>query len=300
MTEQTRRSVLRYGIAIDLVILAAGVTMLLPPTPAVLIAVFTVASSLGAVRGGWRGGAVAIFLSLFALGLMFPEVIRPSHLATYMGLAMIGAAAVVAATRPKFVMQPAALAAAAAPIAVPSDPEFDGADAEPETFAEKPLQRGSVSALHLHDATSESHPAPSRNKGAMRRRAKEEAKARRQAEEEQRVAAARAKREAEVARQRVEMEVARVERERLATERRDAERRAAEEARDRAEAERIRVSKELEERIAREREEARLEQERVEAERLAAEAALVAATEERERVARELEAQLARERAEAE
>jgi CheY-like chemotaxis protein len=271
MTEQTRRNVLRYGIAIDLVIMAAGVGMLMPATPALLLGAFTVATALSVWRGRWQGGLLAGFLSLAALALIFPEVIRPVHLASFIALATIAGAALAMATRPRSIapaFQPAAIAAAAAPIAVP--------DERPEV-ASAPVHASSLASVvplrHEEEAQS---PAPARQKknGKKRKdveRTEREAEARRRAEEDRELR----ERQAVLARQREDAKQLEAER-------------VAEEARLRAEEERERVARELEEQLARERAEAQ----RLEAERLAAE-------EERARIARELEEQLARERAEA-
>jgi CheY-like chemotaxis protein len=287
MTEQTRRNILRYGIAIDLVILAAGIGLLYPDSPMLLVGAFAIATALSVWRGGWAGGALAGFLSLFALALIFPESVRPAHLMTFIGLALVGGAAVAFATKPRLVLEPAAFAAV--PVAVPYEEE-----PERERFEEKALdRRGLAAVVPLREEEDEPEPqparppepkqAPGRSKGAAKRAraAREREEAKRLEEERQRIAR---ELEAQLARERAEAD------------RIEAERRAAEEARAKAEEERQRIERELEEQLARERAEA----ERIEAERRAAEEARAKAEEERQRIARELEEQLARERAEAE
>jgi CheY-like chemotaxis protein len=302
MTEQTRRNVLRYGIAIDLVIMAAGVGMLMPATPALLLSAFTIATALSVWRGRWQGGLLAGFLSMAALALIFPEVIRPVHLATFIALATIAGVAVAMATRPRGMapaFQPAAIAAAAAPIAVPRD---DRPTVAPEPAPAQSSALADVVLLRNNEEAEPSAPsAPVRHKKNGKKRKDEEraereaAAVRRRAEEDRELR----ERQAVLARQREEAQRleaeeasrrAAAERERL-----EAERVAAEEARLRAEEERERIARELEAQLAHEREEAQ----RLEAERVAAEEARLRAEEERERVARELEAQLAREREEA-
>jgi CheY-like chemotaxis protein len=312
MTEQTRRNVLKYGIAIDLVILAAGVGMLLPATPALLIGAFALATTLSVVRGGWQGALLAGFLSIITLAGVFPELIRPAHLLTFIVAALAGSVALTMATRPRLMIHaPApAIAAAAAPIAVPAEPK--------PTFAEKPLERSPLIAVPPFAPASEPasahapEPVPAPNKKSAKRlarEAKEEARRAKELEqrlaregaeaervEAERVAAQEARRRAEEERERVAREFeAELERGREQAARVEAERLAAEEARQRAEQEAARVARELEEKLAREREEAA----RIEAERVAAEEGRQRAEEEAARVARELEEKLAREREEA-
>jgi CheY-like chemotaxis protein len=272
MTEQTRRNVFRYGIAIDLVILAAGVGLLFPARPGLLLGAFAVATALSVWRGGWQGGLLAGFLSLAALALIFPEVIRPVHLATFIALATVGGLAVAMATRPRTIVpafQPTAIAAAAAPIAVPNAPPAplpDRAPAERSALADVVLLRQN------HDeAASPQAPASNEKKNGKKRK-QDEDRTRREAEACRRAEADRELRERQ---------------ERLAKEREEAQRASAA-----AEEERARVARELEEQLARERREAQ----RIEAERVAAEEARRLAEEERERIARDLEEQLARER----
>ncbi|HEX2059168.1 MAG TPA: hypothetical protein VHK90_00360, partial [Thermoanaerobaculia bacterium] len=73
MTEQTRRNVLRYGIAIDLVIMATGVGMLVPATAPLLIGAYAVAVALSVWKGGWKGGLTAMLLSVAALVGVFGD-----------------------------------------------------------------------------------------------------------------------------------------------------------------------------------------------------------------------------------
>ncbi|HEV7921773.1 MAG TPA: response regulator [Thermoanaerobaculia bacterium] len=71
MTPDTRRRVIRYGIALDLVILATGVGLLLPGHPYVLLCAFIGACCLAAWKGGWAGGVTAIAASLLAIVTSF-------------------------------------------------------------------------------------------------------------------------------------------------------------------------------------------------------------------------------------
>ncbi|HYK01698.1 MAG TPA: response regulator [Thermoanaerobaculia bacterium] len=308
MTEQTRRNVFRYGIAIDLVILAAGVGLLFPASAGLLLGTFAVATALSVWRGGWQGGLLAGFLSLAALALIFPEVIRPVHLATFIALGAAGSVAVAMATRQRTIapaFQPAAIAAAAAPIAVPNPapmPQPQVAPAQRSALADVVLLRQNDE----QEAPTPLEPVRNHKKNGKKRKQDEE-RVRREAEARQRADADRELRErqarlakereeaqraaaaAEEERKRIARELeAQLAREREEAQRIEAERVAAEEARLRAEEERARIARELEEQLAREREEAQR-----------AEAARIAAEEERARIARELEEQLAREREEA-
>src|SRR5688572_8907190 len=94
MTPETRRLVFRYGIAIDLVILATGVGMFLPPNAALLLCVFAAVVLLSAWKGGWQGGVTAIVLSVIALAAMFDLPAMPLALfATATGIAVAATAA---------------------------------------------------------------------------------------------------------------------------------------------------------------------------------------------------------------
>ncbi|MDQ3281720.1 MAG: response regulator [Acidobacteriota bacterium] len=331
MTEQTRRNVLRYGIAIDLVILAAGIGLLLPDSPTTLAVIFAFATALSVWRGGWKGGLTAGVLSLFALAGLFSDVVQPLHLALFAVLATVAAFAVAIATRPRLFIQAAApaIAAAAAPIAVPHEEEAE--EEEEETFAQKPLARSELAEVVPMREEPAAEPAAQPLHESHNRKRKRRKEQRREEEERKRAAQARIASEraaAEEARRRAELERRRAEEERaeaqrLATEeqariareleeRLERERAAAEEARLRAEEERqarereaaereaaeqraaeaLRLAEEERQRVERERAEA----ERLEAERLAAAEALRLAEEERQRVARELEERLEAER----
>ncbi|HYI10724.1 MAG TPA: response regulator [Thermoanaerobaculia bacterium] len=303
MTEQTRRNVFRYGIAIDLVILATGAGMIVPPTATLLIVLFTAAVLLSTWKGGWQGGYVALVLSLMAMVGIFPDIIAVPHLLVTTGLGIAGSAAVAYAMRPRVSVHPM-IAPVEKPIAVTPEPEPEPVY-EP-TFAEKPLERtferpvlAEVVPLplearapvephssYLSDQSPQSHgtyethgtdgtpDAPSASKTKRKRRAKAdeaaaraavEAEAHRRKEEERLAAEAEARRREEEERAAAEAEARRLEEEeRLAAE---AEaRRREEEERLAAEAEARR--REEEERAAAEAEARRLEEE----ERLAAEA----------------------------
>src|ERR1051325_4721152 len=96
MTPETRRRVIRYGIALDLVILATGVGLLLPGHPYVLLCTFIGACALASWKGGWAGGGAAIAASLLAIFSSFwGAEIDASLLVAF----VIGSVASVAAIR---------------------------------------------------------------------------------------------------------------------------------------------------------------------------------------------------------
>jgi hypothetical protein len=294
MTEQTRRNVLRYGIAIDLVILATGIGMLVPATAPLLITAYAVAVVLSVWRGGWQGGVTALVLSAVAMVAAFPDLARAPQVVTFIVIGGIAGAAVAVAKRPKSAPATDVDAAVTAP----------SAEEPPEDFAYQPLERETLAeVVQLRQEPIEpvaetpppvaEAPAPiarggkrkSRKRDDAARRAEEEAQARAAAEE-----VAHIREEAEAARQRADAE--RIEAERVAVERREeAERRAAEAelALRRAEAERAEA-----ERLA------AVQREEVERRAAEAEAARQRAEQERLRLERELEERIAQERANAE
>jgi CheY-like chemotaxis protein len=311
MTDQTRRNILRYGIAVDLVILATGVGMLVPaPTASLLIVTYAMAVALSVWRGGWKGGLTALVLSLVALIAAFPEVNTAPHIAAFIALGAISGSLVALIRRPHAgtpVMAPPAAEMLApftgGPIAVPAEHAEEGgliarhgragetAEAATEDFAQKPLERTLAEVVPLYDPEPErlrlqqeleaklatEREAAQREleqRLAAERRALEEETARQRAEAERRATEAEAERiRVEAERRALEEETTR---QRLEAERRaaeaEAERVRAEQERQQAEAERVRLASELEAKLAAEREAAQREVvERLEAERRAAE-----------------------------
>ncbi|HEY0144281.1 MAG TPA: response regulator [Thermoanaerobaculia bacterium] len=282
MTAETRRSIFRYGIAIDLVILATGIGLVWPDAPVLLAVAFTAAVLLAVWKGGWKAGATSLLLSIAALAYFFPESFPPARLVGFTALAA-GLGALVLPTHGRRAVHAAAMPIPVSPVPEPELAPQPNVVAFDREFAERPLVRG-----------DEPPPvAEPRKPTKAERRAERERLAREQRERER----DEAERRKRLAQEREEAE--RTTRE--AQEREEAER-AAREAHEREEAERVareaheREEAERVEREAQEREEAervaREAQEREEAERVAREAR---EREEAERVARE-----AREREEAE
>ncbi len=265
MTPETRRTVLRYGIAIDLVILATGAGMLLPPAPAVLLSLFGAAVLLSAWKGGWPGGLTALLLSVLLLGTMF-SIGAPS-LVWFTAAGVVVLAGTFARTdgwrspsRPE-----AAETTGQAPVL-----------GEIETEVTREREKAEREKVRLEEERV-------RAQEALETRL---AKEREEGERERRELESRAAREREEA----EREKTRLEEERFFVQ----EALETRLAKEREEAERER--RELEARVAREREEAEREKARLEEERLRFE-------DEREQVERaraEAEVRVAREREEAE
>ena len=70
-----RRSVLQYAVGFDLVIIAVGISLLLPPGSGMTLAPFIAAVGLAASRSGWRVGLATTAFSLVALLLIFEDVV---------------------------------------------------------------------------------------------------------------------------------------------------------------------------------------------------------------------------------
>ncbi|HEU4887266.1 MAG TPA: hypothetical protein VFV49_05220, partial [Thermoanaerobaculia bacterium] len=274
MKEQTRRNLLRYGIAIDLVILATGVGMLVPPTPSILIFTYAAAVALSVWRGGWQGGLTALLLSIAAWLGVFPQVATASNFATLFAASVVGSALVMWATRTRTAVEPEVGERATGPIAVPAL-TADAAD----DFAQQPLERSTLAEVVPLESRAEAERIRQQEREAVERELQERLAAERRALEEQ---AERVRAEAEAERVRLENELRE---QREAQERVEAARRAAEEeaTRQRLEAERAAAEAE---RAAAEAQRvaaaAEAERQRVEAERVATEAEA-----ERQRAARE-------------
>jgi CheY-like chemotaxis protein len=277
MTAETRRNIFRYGIAIDLVILATGIGLVWPDAVILLAVAYTAAVLLSVWKGGWKAGLVALFLSVSALAYFFPEAFPATRLVGFVSVsAGLGALLLPLHRR----MQPAA--AVAAP-ELPTAPNVISFDRE---FAERPLMRAAEPAFvdepvlvpePVLPAEPDVRKRAKSRRGTDEKRQREERLAREAAEREQaeRVARNAAEREEaeRVAREIAEREeTARLARE--AAERAEAARiaREAKEAREREEealraaAEALRQAEEqrqaAEQRAAREREEAeRIERE---------------------------------------
>lgn len=272
MTPETRRNVLRYGIAIDLVILATGAGMLLPPMPVALLFVFGAAVLVSTWKGGWPGGLTALALSVVALAAMFSFGAKP--LALFAAASAVAAGAVVVGMRPKRVVEPVSHPVVE-PSSLPVVEQTAVADLSAARELEAQLAREREEAerekARLEAARVEAEQRAVREREEAEREL--EARLVREREEAERELAAQlAKEREEAEREKARLEAARVEAEqRAAREREEAEQRAA---REREEAERVMQAK--------------LEQER-EAMRLQLEQQLAA---EREALAREAEARI--------
>jgi O-antigen ligase len=95
MNRDSKRPVLEYGIALDLVMVVSGIAFLFSPAPILLLAMYLVAVAGGAWFGGVRGGATAAAFSLLGLALMFSDNLDILHYAGF-----ISASAVISAGVP--------------------------------------------------------------------------------------------------------------------------------------------------------------------------------------------------------
>jgi putative inorganic carbon (HCO3(-)) transporter len=86
MISDPKRTAIRHGIAIDLVVLATGAALLLPHSPLVLLAVFCAAVAAAA----WvdrSGGFTAAMFSLLALVLLFGSDLQLEHFVAFISIA---------------------------------------------------------------------------------------------------------------------------------------------------------------------------------------------------------------------
>ncbi|HET7435769.1 MAG TPA: response regulator, partial [Thermoanaerobaculia bacterium] len=282
MTTDRRRSILRYGIAIDLVILATGVGMLLPLSPLALVVTFLFACGLASWKGGWKGGATAAVLSVVMMVVMFGATVDGTRLLSFVAAATALIAishAAKAARAPRQVQ-------ATAPVAVPLA-NVVAFDRDDETARERQTMVRSLEKTAAAQLEALRRETQRREQEAAAREAREaEERAAREREEAERVAREAKEREEREAREAEE---------RVAREREEAERVAREEQE--------RIAREAEERKAREAEEL-AEKKRQKAERIAREKAEREALEARkreeaERIKREAEEQALREGEEA-
>ncbi|HYI08013.1 MAG TPA: O-antigen ligase family protein [Thermoanaerobaculia bacterium] len=89
MTPETRRTILRHAVAVDLVVTAAGAAFLFPTSPLAILAAFLLAVILSAYAGGDEVGLAATAYSVIALAAFFGNVIDVPALT---GFAAAGAA----------------------------------------------------------------------------------------------------------------------------------------------------------------------------------------------------------------
>lgn len=299
MTAETRRNILRYGIAVDLVILATGAGMLFdPPSVALLIGVYAGAVTLSSWRGGWKGAAAALALSIAVLLLVYPGALTLSHFILLAAISAIATASLLAIQRAKLpaAAGSSAVAEAAEPAELPAPPQLalvapfraedetrrdNPAATEPAT----PVAKFSKKSKKKRRASDVSPSAPESVPGPDADRAIAEEQAAEQLAADLAV----------VAREAEEREAPRLEAEAKAAE--DQARAEAERAAALAAEEQARVARELEQRLEAEREAAEVERQRAADEaRARAERDAQARLEEEQRRAAELAAQLEAER----
>jgi CheY-like chemotaxis protein len=264
MTAETRRNIFRYGIAIDLVILATGIGLVWPEARLLLGVAYVAAVVLSVWKGGWKAGALALVLSLAGLAYLFPTAFAAPQLVAFAATsAALGALLLTMQRR----MQPAVALPEPVPEPVPQPFIAPNVITFDRDFAERPLVRAEEPPVAVEPEAAVETPV----EPPVRKRTRTSRRNTQQREEAERLA--REAREAEEAREREAQEA----REREAQEAREREaqearEREAQEAREREEearraaAEALRLAEEerraAEERAAKEREEAeRLERE---------------------------------------
>jgi CheY-like chemotaxis protein len=101
MVTETRRKILRYGIAIDLVVLATGFGFFFPSAGnLLLLALYVAASAVSAWKGGWAGGLTAVVASVIAQLWLFDKVLTLSQVAASAAASLVVCAIVRAMLAP--------------------------------------------------------------------------------------------------------------------------------------------------------------------------------------------------------
>lgn len=83
MTTDTRRTILRHAVAVDLVVMAIGIGYLFPGNAIALFGAFLVAVAISAWIGGDEVGLSATAYSVIALSLLFRKSVDPTSLMTF-------------------------------------------------------------------------------------------------------------------------------------------------------------------------------------------------------------------------
>jgi putative inorganic carbon (hco3(-)) transporter len=117
MSPETRRTILRHAVAIDLVITASGVALLTPNAPAVTFFAFVAAVALSAWLRDDEAGLAATAYSVLTLAVFFREQIDVTTLTAF---AATGAAVSAFARAARRVRQEGKAAAAVEPAAAPA------------------------------------------------------------------------------------------------------------------------------------------------------------------------------------
>jgi O-antigen ligase len=98
ISDKTKAALFRYGVAIDLVVIATGLALLAGAQPLTLLAVFFVTIVLVAWLAGWKAGLASTALSVVALVVTIdPSILGKVHLIAFAiaGAAVSGAASLV-------------------------------------------------------------------------------------------------------------------------------------------------------------------------------------------------------------
>ncbi len=93
-----RRTLLRYAIGFDLVVIAAGIALLLPPQSGLILVPFIAAVGVAASRGGWKVGVATTAFSVVALVLSFEGVVPNAQLLLFVAIGVAASALIEAAS----------------------------------------------------------------------------------------------------------------------------------------------------------------------------------------------------------
>jgi O-antigen ligase len=104
-----RKRLLQYAVGFDLVIIAAGIGLLLPPESNLILVPFLAAAGIATARGGWRVGLATTAFSIVALLLVFEELVPLPQLLLFAAIG-IGASVLLDRSGPAKTVDAEALA----------------------------------------------------------------------------------------------------------------------------------------------------------------------------------------------
>lgn len=113
-----KKSIIQHAIALDLVLIATGITLLIPQETLVVLAIFLGAVLAAAVAGGRAPGTTALVSSLVVLGFAFGGSLRPDQYVLFSATGVLLSLFVPAVLH----RQRAAKAAAPSPVTSPALP----------------------------------------------------------------------------------------------------------------------------------------------------------------------------------
>lgn len=167
MAPETRRTLLRHALAVDLVIVAGGVALLAPHSPLVLFLAFVTAVAISAWFAEEEAGLAATAYSVVALSFFFRETVDAATLTAFAATGAAVSAFARAARRIRRLdaeaaappVAPPAAAAPPVPPPAPAAPPRPLADATPFMIGLPLLV--AVLYVDISDALMERYPVPS-------------------------------------------------------------------------------------------------------------------------------------------